>query len=79
MTFRKIMFDELEVIHKRRHKVQTRNSMVSLMVEEFTCGSQTDWLVEKLGSNRTFGIGKKEVKISNRWTVDGQLGLINGG
>lgn len=81
MIFRKILLDDLDVMSKHRRMVQTRNYYVSVMVEEFTCGSVTAFIEASMTDalDRKFGISKSEYRVSSRRFVNGLLGNINGG
>ena len=81
MIFRKILLDDLDVMSKHRRMVQTRNYYVSVMVEEFTCGSVTAFIEASMTDalDRNFGISKSEYRVSSRRFVNGLLGNINGG
>jgi hypothetical protein len=81
VIFRKILLDDLDVMSKHRRMVQTRNYYVSVMVEEFTCGSVTAFIEASMTDalDRKFGISKSEYRVSSRRFVNGLLGNINGG
>jgi hypothetical protein len=80
----KVSLEDEEIL--RKYRVQTRNSYVSSEVESFTCGAQTSLMdLDKIVNSKwltkevNFGIGKKELSISNRNFVNGYLGNVNGG
>ena len=75
-TGAKISLDDMEIL--RKYRVQSRNFYVSSSVEEFTCGAHVTFLNYK-GPDLSFGVSKRELRISDRQLVSGLLGNINGG